>query len=119
MPINFIKQRKKQKYLTIIVMAVFIITAVILWFGYFRKTEPVSEIIPSLNVASEIEINFEVFEKGLCEGVISICKQYADKEKCEDQDECHWFIFLEEAQIFEEIPSFEGETGRDNPFLPY
>lgn len=26
---------------------------------------------------------------------------------------------IQELSIFEEIPPFEGETGRENPFLPY
>jgi len=91
MPIDFIQQRKKQKYLTIIVAAVFIITAVILWFGYFRKAEPVSEIIPSLSSIKEIKIDFDVLENP----------------------------FLQESQIFEKILPFEGEIGRKNPFSPY
>jgi len=91
MPINFIQQRKKQKYLTIVVIVVLIITAVILWFGYFKKSEPVSGEIPLINVVREIEIDFDVLKSE----------------------------FLQESQVFEKIPSFEGEIGRDNPFLPY
>lgn len=34
---------------------------------------------------------------------------------------CHpsSLILLEELKVFEEIPSFNGETGRENPFTPY
>jgi len=91
MPIDFIQERKKQKYLTIIVTIAFIIIAVILWFGYFRKPESVSETILPFSVVKQIEIDFNVLEDP----------------------------FLQESQIFEKVPSFEGEIGRDNPFLPY
>ncbi len=91
MPIDFIQQRKKQKYLTLIVMASFIVIAVILWFGYFRKPELVSETIPSFIWVKQIEIDFNILEDP----------------------------FLQESQLFEKVPSFEGEVGRDNPFLPY
>ena len=91
MPIDFIQQRKKQKYLTLIVIVSFIVIAVILWFGYFRKSESVSETIPSFSEVKQIKIDFNVLEGQ----------------------------FLQESQIFEKVPSFEGEIGRDNPFLPY
>ncbi len=90
MPIDFIQERKKQKYLTLILMAVFVITAVILWFGYFRKPKPVSENAPVGSI-KEIKIDFDVLDNQ----------------------------FLQESQVFEKAPSFEGEIGRDNPFLPY
>jgi len=90
MPINFIQQRKKQKYLTLIVMIVFVITAVILWFGYFRKSESALEEVLVSSV-KEIKIDFDVLESP----------------------------FLQESQVFQKTPSFEGEIGRDNPFLPY
>jgi len=91
MPINFVQQRKKQKYLTLIVMAALIVTAIILYFGYFKKSEPILEEIPSISVLKEIEIDFVVLDSQ----------------------------FLQESQIFENVPPFEGETGRENPFLPY
>jgi len=90
MPINFVQQRKKQKYLIIIVAAVFVITAVILWFGYFRKPGLVLEEA-SVSSIKEIKIDFDVLENS----------------------------FLQESEIFEKTPSFEGEIGRENPFLPY
>lgn len=90
MPIDFIQERKKQKYLTLIVMVVFIITAVILWFGYFREPKLVSEKAPVRSI-KEIKIDFDALENP----------------------------FLQESQVFGKTPSFEGEIGRDNPFLPY
>ncbi len=93
MPIDFIQERRKQKYLTIIVIAAFIITAIILWFGYFRKPVPVSESTPLFSGVGvkEIKIDFDLLESQ----------------------------FLRESQIFEKVSSFEGEIGRNNPFLPY
>jgi len=91
MPIDFIQQRKKQKYLTVIVIALFIIIAIVLWFGYFKKSESASETILPFSMVEQIEIDFNVLESQ----------------------------FLQESQIFEKIPSFEGEIGRDNPFTPY
>lgn len=91
MPIDFIRQRKKQKYLTLIVIVLCIIIAVVLWFGYFKKPEPLLETIPLSIEAKQIKIDFNVLESQ----------------------------FLQKSQIFEKISSFEGEIGRDNPFLPY
>ncbi len=91
MPIDFIQERKKQKYLIAIVLAVFVITGVILWFGYFRKPEPVLEEVPPLIGVKEIKIDFSVLENP----------------------------FLQQLQPFEQVSPFEGEIGRENPFLPY
>ena len=91
MPIDFIQQRKKQKYLTLIVAILFVSIATILWFGYFRKTEPASEMTLSFVAVKQIEIDFNVLESQ----------------------------FLQESQLFEKVPSFEEEIGRNNPFLPY
>lgn len=90
MPINFIQEGKKQKYLALIVMAVVIITAVILWFGYFREERPAVFPVPA-RLFREIKMDFNVLESP----------------------------FLQESQVFKKIPSFEGEMGRKNPFLPY
>ena len=90
MPVNFIQERKKQKYLAIVLIIIFIIAGFILWFGYFRKEKTLP--IPVLGPTSvEVKINFEVLENA----------------------------FLKESQSFEEAPPFEGEKGRNNPFIPY
>lgn len=92
MAVDFIKQKQKQRKLLSIAIIVVIVTALILWFGYFRESDQaVEEVIPSLTEIKEIKINFEVLES----------------------------LFIEEIIVFEEIPSFEGEIGRENPFLPY
>ena len=90
MPIDFIRERKKQKYLTIIVIVTVIITAVILWFGYFREEKLIAPPV-SATPFREIKIDFNVLDSP----------------------------FLQESQVFGRIPSFEGGIGRKNPFLPY
>jgi Na+/melibiose symporter-like transporter len=92
MPISFIQQKKKQKQLFLIVGIVLAITALVLWFGYFR--EPEESFTPPAEITSfvkDIKVDFEVLKNP----------------------------FLKEFNIFEKIPPFEGEAGRKNPFLPY
>lgn len=91
MAVSFIQQKKRQKKMLLIVGLIAVITLLVLWFGYFREPkEPVPEVSVVAPVR-EIKINFEVLKNP----------------------------FLKESQIFEQIPPFEGEIGRENPFLPY
>ena len=91
MAIQFIQKKKKQKYLILIFGAVLLITAVVLWYGFFRG-EKIKLVPLVVTVAPrEIRINFEFLESSV----------------------------LKELQPFEEIPFFDKETGRKNPFLPY
>lgn len=91
MPVNFIQQKKKQKKMLLIVIGVIIITALILWLGYFREPkESVSET-PEISSIRRIRVNFEVLKSP----------------------------FLKGFDLFEKIPPFEGELGQENPFLPY
>jgi len=91
MAIVFIEQIKKQKYLILVFGIVILITAVILWKGFFAKEKP-----PEVGIlpipTKKIEINFEIFKNPL----------------------------LEELQPIEKIiPETGVEIGRENPFLPY
>lgn len=88
MAITFIQKRKTQQYLIFVFIALFLITIIILWQGFFKK-----EIIPSSGPLkhSEVKINFEVLKNPI----------------------------FQDFQPFKEIAPFEGETGRENPFLPY
>jgi len=90
MAVNFIKERKKQRYLIIGFGIMLVVIIVILWSGYFKKEKPIT--IPVSTVLSEeIKINFEVLENS----------------------------FLKELQPFVKISPFVGEKGRKNPFTPY
>jgi len=91
MPVNFIQEKKKQKYLIISFGIILLVSFVVLWFGYFKKTKSVFPQIPINHYYREIKINFDVFKNAL----------------------------LKEFQPFEKATPFEGEKGRDNPFLPY
>ena len=90
MPVDFIQERKKQKYLVITLVIIFIIAGFILWFGYFRKEKTLPASVSGFTPV-EVKINFEVLENA----------------------------FLKESQSFEEAHPFEGEKGRSNPFIPY
>ena len=88
MAITFQEQIKRQKNLIFVFMALVLITIIIIWQGYYVKKEEPERII--LRKFREIAINFEVLEHPL----------------------------LSELQLIEKIPSFEGEPGRENPFIP-
>jgi len=91
MPIKFVQEKKKQKYLILVFAAVILITSIVLWFGFLRKEKPAPSP-PALIVSQrEIKIDFELLESSA----------------------------LKELQPFGEISSFEEEAGRSNPFLPY
>ncbi|MFC1789415.1 hypothetical protein ACFLYY_00385 [Patescibacteria group bacterium] len=90
MAINFSEKNKnRQKILIIVFILVVLVTAVILGKNYLEETEEVS--IQTITIIHpDIKINFEFLKS---------------------QE-------LSELQPFEEIEAFEGETGRDNPFIP-
>ncbi|HDZ54774.1 MAG TPA: hypothetical protein ENI19_00455 [Candidatus Nealsonbacteria bacterium] len=71
---------------------IFIIAVLIgaLWFGQNYLFKPLSSP-PLTPKEKKVEINLEILEKPI----------------------------LQELQPFEEIPPFEGDIGRENPFLPY
>lgn len=89
MAIKFVKEKKRQKYLILVFLAVFLITGIILGFSFFRekKAAPLIIVIPP----REIKINFEVLED----------------------------LALKKLQPFKEVFPFEAEPGKENPFLPY
>ncbi|OHA62113.1 MAG: hypothetical protein A2117_00625 [Candidatus Wildermuthbacteria bacterium GWA2_46_15] len=89
MAIVFSEQKKRQQYLILVFTIVILATAIVFWFGVFKKPieTPPSSSLP----IRKIEINFQVFDQSL----------------------------LSELELFEEVPAFEGVLGRNNPFLPY
>jgi len=90
MAITFFQKRKIQRYLIPVFIGAFLITGIIIWQGFFKKEEPpLPEEV--LRPFKKIKINFEILKS----------------------------LLLEELQPFEEIPPFEEEIGRENPFLPY
>lgn len=89
MAVKFIKQRKKQKYLILIFVAVLLITIFVLWFGFFRKEDEFISTV--VIVQKEIKIDFDILNDPL----------------------------LKEFRPFTKVFPFEGLVGRENPFLPY
>ena len=72
--------------------AVFLITFLVIWFGFFREPEVVAPRLPSQASEFErVEIDFSLLESS----------------------------DLRELGPFEAISQFKGEIGRENPFLPY
>ncbi len=90
MPVNFIQERKRQKFLVPIVLAVFGVTLLVLWFGYFRGGE-----IPAPPAVQPGQIKIKI-DLGVLENP-----------------------FLKEIQPFPAVPTPESGQGRENPFLPY
>jgi len=92
--ITFLEKRKRLQYLFPILGVVILITVFTLWKGFFakEKIEFIEVGYPLDRVlVKEIEIDFETLKSPE----------------------------LEELQLFEEVPPYEGEIGRENPFTPY
>jgi len=90
MAITFSEKRKKLRYLVPVLVIVILITAIVLWQGFFAEEKlflPPIEEVP----VKKIVINYEILKHP----------------------------FLEELQPLEPLPLFEEEVGRENPFLPY
>lgn len=107
MPIQSLEQRKRQKTLLIVMLAIVLITVIVLYFGFWSKTP-----VPSGQ--------FGPGEAGTVVPGISIATE--EKLKKINLD----FDFLNEEiipflKIHGEIPVSiqEDEIGRTNPFIPY
>lgn len=89
--VDFIQEKKKQKRLVYIMTAVLLITFLVIWFGFLRKPEVSAPKPSSAGLEFEkVEIDFSLLESPV----------------------------LRELKDFEAIPQFEGDLGRENPFLP-
>lgn len=93
MVITFVERKRKLKYLLPVLVITILITVFVWWRGFFAGKR-LPAILPPTEVeipTKKIELNFEIFKNP----------------------------FLEELQLPEPIPPFEGKAGRENPFLPY
>lgn len=87
MAIVFKKQIKRQRNLVLIFLGLLAITAFIVWRGGQSIERSFSS---GLSIGfNEVKINFDLFENK----------------------------FFKELQPMEKTPSFEGQSGRENPFL--
>lgn len=89
MAITFQEQIKKQRNLIFIFLIVVLITVFIIWRGY-RVEEGLLEV-SVFERFQRIEIDFEILRNPL----------------------------LDQLQLIEKTLPFEGEIGRENPFIPY
>lgn len=91
MAITFLEKRKKLKELIPVAVVVVLITTFVLWRGFFVKEELQLPEELLKKPAKKIEINFQALKHPI----------------------------FEKLQLFEEIPLFEQDLGRENPFTPY
>lgn len=90
MAISFIKEKRKQGYLVAVFGAVILIIVIVIYAGFFKKETVLAPAEP-LFIKKTISINFDILRNPV----------------------------LKEFYSFEEIPPYEGEKGRENPFLQY
>ena len=90
MTVDFRKEKRKQKYLIYVAIIVIIITATVLWFGFFQS-DGSTEFNNSPILTREIYVNFDSLNSDA-------------------------FAKFKE---FNKTAVFEGSVGRLNPFLPY
>ena len=91
MAITFTQERKKQKYLILVLALITLAIVLVVWLGFFKRGEtPLPSLVPIVS-QKKIEIGWETLRNPL----------------------------LKELQVFEEISPLEGEVGRENPFTPY
>jgi len=91
MAITFLEKRKRLRYFVPVLIITILVTAFVIWQGFFvQEGLPVAEEIVEIPI-KKIKIDFQVLKNPI----------------------------FEDLQPFEEIPPFEVEIGRENPFLPY
>lgn len=88
MAVDFVEKKKKQRYLVFVVIGILAVSAVILWFGYFRTPKEEVSQEPVFIVKKNIRINFGLLESPLMKALV----------------------------LFEKTPDYEGDLGRENPF---
>lgn len=90
MAITFTQETQKQRNLAIVLAAVVLAIIAVLWWGFFGGAGEGPAVAPPLTLR-KVEINFEMLKKAE----------------------------LQALKPFPGIPVFEGEIGRENPFMPY
>ena len=95
MAIVFVKQKNEQKRLIIVFLIVLAVTAVVVWFGFFKKEGAPGPDVGSVFIPKNINIDFSFIER---------------------QD-------FKSLYPFSQIEPFKAglgeKVGRDNPFLAY
>ena len=105
MPIKPLEQKKRQKILLFVGLGAVVITLLILYFSLWKKATPAEETTTSTIPISQRSQSALILEERL------------KKIKLD-------FDFLNEKilsflKIHGDLPVEKGETGRDNPYVPY
>ncbi|OGZ32949.1 MAG: hypothetical protein A2V69_03015 [Candidatus Portnoybacteria bacterium RBG_13_40_8] len=105
MPIKPLEQKKRQKILLFVGLGAVVITLLILYFSLWKKATPAEETTTSAIPISQRSQSALILEEKL------------KKIKLD-------FDFLNEKilsflKIHGDLPVEKGETGRDNPYVPY
>jgi len=105
MPIKSLEQKKRQKILLFVGLGAVVITLLILYFSLWKKKAPSEEATTSTIPISQRSQSALILEERL------------KKIKLD-------FDFLNEKilsflKIHGDLPVEKGETGRDNPYIPY
>lgn len=91
MPVDFFQEKKKQRYLILIFTLVVCVTVLIIWLGFFRNSKQIEPVFPPVIIQPKINVNWDILKD----------------------------TKVNELEKFQQIPVFEGEAGRSNPFMPY
>ena len=91
MAITFLHEKKRRRYLVLVLALLVFAILVIVWQGSSRRPEAVPPLLVGPLTPKKIIINWSVLED----------------------------LKLAELRLFEQIKPFEGKIGRKNPFIPY
>lgn len=89
MAITFTQEKKKQRYILIILGLIVLLILGVVWWGIASREAPPSA--EPIIVLPTVTVNFDALKSPA----------------------------LEEFQIFADIPAFQGTVGRSNPFISY
>lgn len=91
MAIDFLRAKKRQRYLILILALVICLILVVIWQGFLKSAGPPAAVAPPVFFPTEIKIKWEVLQDAR----------------------------LSQLQPFVPIPAFEEEVGREDPFISY
>lgn len=92
--VDFIEQEQRQKRLIYVFLVLLLITAFVLWYGFFRQPRELSEqqtFVQQAEFSKLLQIDLSVLESP----------------------------FLKQLKAFEKVKPYKGQVGRENPFAPF
>jgi hypothetical protein len=107
MPIKSLEQRKRQRVLLFVALAIILAGSLILYFGFLKpEIKPPGTIAPEVKPKADGEKRATLITERRLEK-IKLDIEFLTKE------------LLPALKIHGDLPIKKGETGRDNPYLPY